>query len=72
MRFAPQLTHLGVTPITVVSRHESLICQAAHYEGHMHPVLIQEQNFAHLPAETKHVTFNSQGNSCPVVMQNKI
>ena len=37
----------------------------------MHPVLIQEQNFAHLPAETKHVTFNSQGNSCPVVMQNK-
>ena len=55
MRDAPRLTHLGVTQITVISRHKPLICQAANYEGHMHPVLIQKQNFAHLPAESKHV-----------------
>jgi len=27
----------------------------------MHPVLIQEQNFAHLPEETNHVVPKSQG-----------
>ena len=60
MKDAPQLTHLGVTQITVVCRHKAVICQAAHYEGHMHLVLIQEQNFAHLPEKANHVMFKSQ------------
>jgi len=70
-RDAPQLTHLGVTQITVVSRHKPLICQAAHYEGHMHLVFIQEQNFAHLPEKANHVMFKSQSNSHLVVMQKR-
>ena len=70
LRDAPRLTHFGVTQITVVSRYEPFICQAAYYEGHMHPVFIQEQNFAHFPEEPNHVC-DAQESAATVIIAQK-